>query len=611
MSELTTQKLLLAMTCVFGVVLVLISFGRQKNIGFERSTYRPNSSAAGNSMPVLPSEPAPRQARSTTNLDHRAWHSTPHSTQLNRQTKYAAGQPPVRASSKPHSAVVENYFDSSPLESSQPSRQVAKHPFAQRYAQQSQQRKQALTPKSQTWPAWPTQDSNPSADKGHVQQAVATIPVSNHISNVRPANFESPTPQPDASTSPQHNRSGALRLPANRKISAHPENQVSKAQTASKETASKPVAQPSENSPKSLQEQETKALPVDTAPVRIDKQVRKANWAEIDVAPTPDVRTARPPLQQISLPKQRATPQIEAKAHEQVRYGQSLARRKAFFAAREELIRTLLLIASSYRTEAGPHAYPERFAQALVALDEAGSLMNFTSDTNSAVLQRTLLSHQTRLLSPQDIQTVTPMKAIGIYSSFAQSQIEQAIGMSVAGSEALHALGKLESIVPETNLNQARTNQAKTLVFYRAAININPSNTICANDLGVLLYEMGRLQEAEYALKASLNSTQTQVTWNNLALVHRQLAANASTNDERNRQLSLANSAGQQAERHANAASNDSSSDGQWATATEFQNNAAFPNVVLQKATNRPASSTPQTGVSNSAKLKQKLKEWF
>ena len=122
---------------------------------------------------------------------------------------------------------------------------------------------------------------------------------------------------------------------------------------------------------------------------------------------------------------------------------------------------------------------------------------------------------------------------------------------------------------------------------------------------------MGRLQEAEYALKTSLNSAQTQLTWKNLALVHNQLAATASTNDERNRQLSLGNSAAQQAERFANATTNNQSSDGQWATATDFQNNAAFPNAVLQNASNRPASSTPQSGVSNSAKLKQKLKEWF
>ena len=345
--------------------------------------------------------------------------------------------------------------------------------------------------------------------------------------------------------------------------------------------------------------------------VRVDKQVRKVNWAEIAMAPAPEAKTVRRPLQQISLPLQHTTPQVEAKVREQVRYGQSLARRRAFFAAREELIRSLLLIASSHHTEAGTDAYPASLAQALVAMDETSDLMNFPGDTNSTQFQQTLRSHQTQLIAPQDIQTVTPMHAIGIYSSFAQAKIEQAIGMSAAGSEALHALGKLESMTTETNMSQARINQTKTLVFYRAAININPSNTTCANDLGVLLYKIGQLQESEYALKASLKSAPTQLTWNNLALVHNQLAATAISEEERNRQRGLAASAAQQAQQFANAVPNDQHSDADWATTSEFQNNAAFPNVVLQNTTNRPAAQPTQPGVSKSAKLKQKLKDWF
>ena len=587
------------MACVLGVTLVLISFGRHQNAGFERSSYRPNSISTGKPVETQPPAPSPRQALSAKD---QAWHSTPPPTQPNRQTKYSTRQLPERTSSKTSQTIVKNYFDSTPLETKKPShrspsQQIAQHPLAQRYAQNHPQHNPTTQTKNQNWP---TQKKNQFVNNGYVKQAVATIPASASVSNIRRTDFESQPPQPDLSTRQQHNHGGASRLSAAQAIVAAPQK------IASSPATTKPPVSPS----KALEEAET--VPAKSTPIQTDKQVRKANWAEIEMAPALDVKTAhRPLLQQLNLPQQRATPQVEAKAREQVRYGQSLARRQAFFASREELIRALLLIASSYRTESGAHAYPRSLTQALVALDEVSELMSFTSDTNSPQLQQTLLSHQTQLLAPQDIQTITPMKAIGIYSSFAQAQIEQAIGMSAAGSEALHALGRLESIVPETNLNHARAKQTKTLVFYRAAININPSNTICANDLGVFLYKMGRLQEAEHALKTSLKSAQTRLTWNNLSSVHNQLAATASTNDERNRQLSLANSAAQQAERFTNAALNDQPSDDQWTTATEFQNNAAFPNVVIQNAANRPASSTPQPGVSNSAKLKQKLKEWF
>ena len=353
---------------------------------------------------------------------------------------------------------------------------------------------------------------------------------------------------------------------------------------------------------------ESSNLDASSSVVRIDKRVRKANWAEIEMAPTVEPSIGFSPLQQPVLSPRRASPQVEARALEQIRYGQSLTRRRSFFAAREEFIRALLLIASSYNAESNSSAHPERLAQALIAIDEASDFATFSSGTNrSTLLQQKILSHKSRLLAPQEIATITPARAINVYSNFAQSQIEQAIGFSAAGSEALHALGKLESIAPD----QGRTSQTKTLVFFRAAININPSNTVCANDLGVLLYDMGHLQESETALKASLGSTQSQVGWNNLASVHRQRAASATSAEQRNYQLWLADSAAQQAQKFASDPEIDRLSSSQWATASEFQNNAAFPNVVVQNAPSRTAENTPSQAISKAAALKQKLKDWF
>lgn len=357
---------------------------------------------------------------------------------------------------------------------------------------------------------------------------------------------------------------------------------------------------------------ESSNLDASSSGVRIDKQVRKANWAEIEMAPTVEPSIGFSPLQQPVLSPRRASPQVEARALEQIRYGQSLTRRRAFYAAREEFIRALLLIASSYNAESNSSTHPERLAQALIAIDEAGDFATFSSGNNrSTLLQQKIFSHKSRLLAPQDIATITPARAINIYSNFAQSQIEQAIGFSAAGSEALHALGKLESIVPEANANQGGTSQIKTLVFYRAAININPSNTVCANDLGVLLYDMGRLQESESALKASLSSTPSQLGWNNLASIHRQRAASAASTDQRNYQLWLADAAAQQAQKFASNPGIDRLSSNQWATASEFQNNAAFPNVVVQNALSRTAENTSSQAASKAATLKQKLKDWF
>ena len=262
---------------------------------------------------------------------------------------------------------------------------------------------------------------------------------------------------------------------------------------------------------------------------------------------------------------------------------------------------------ASYNSESNSTAHPERLAQGLIAIDELEDFEN----VSGSLLQQRILAHKSQLITPQDLTTASPMQAMGVYSNFAQGQLQQAIGLSPAGSEALHALGKLESMIPG-----ADSNQIKKLILYRAAINIDPSNAVCANDLGVLLFNMGQLEEAEKALIAAVSLKQSELGWNNLAFVHRQRAASARSGEERDRQLSLAKLAAQQAAKFAIHSGNsqpvsDRSDSNQWATPNEFQDNAAFPNVVIQHADSGSPQNTSKSGVGRPATLKQKLKDWF
>ena len=581
MSNQSTQKLLVAMTCAFGVTLVLVGYGRQKSREFDRSMYKSNSIASGRSV-----ESTPLHEQATT---------------APGRTNFASAKPlPKPEPSLVKQGVVENYFDSSPLGSAVPSQRKTQHPIARQYAQSRQKIHEKHSPTVST-NVWATQPAN----FGNVQQAVASSPILGQEYE-RQVNVAPQAPQPDNWTAPKHTvRNGASHLSTQRGMQRRPVRQF----TAINDIA-KPIPQQHASGVRRADfEMETSNST--SSPIRIDKRVRKANWADIEISPTNALKPTYHPRQQAALPQRRTAPHVEAKAREQLRYGQSLARRRSFFAAREEFVRTLLLIANSYNTEVSSSAYTDRLTQALIALDEASDFLHFPHDSNSARLQQKILSHKSRLLTIEAIETITPVKAIGLYSNFAQSQLEQAIGASPVGSEALHALGKLESIAPETDISRSRNNQTKTLIFYQAAFNINPSNSNCANDLGVLLYNMGRLQESEHALKAALGTKQSQMSWNNLALVHHQLATTASTDDERIRQSSLAHSAAQQAKLLSNQPANDSPSGDQWATLAEFQNNAAFPNIATQNTADRPTERTPPQGVSRSAKLKQKMKEWF
>ena len=575
MSEPSNQKLLLAMTCAFGVVLVLIGFSRPKGRSLERRTYKSNSIAV-----ARPVEPVPSQAPTI----------IPHPKPTNFASSRLLAQP---ESSWAKDEVATNYFNSSPLASDLPSRAISQHPIARKYDQVRQQinRSQSQSARPNVIPNRPTKQFTNVTNFDNVAQTATT----NEAWPERQANHGSKLPRRDLSTA--HNTHG---LPTTHYAGLGNAEQVATTQPTNQQASS--VRQSN---------YEAKLSGTNSQSIRTDKQIRKANWAEIEISPTDVLKPTYQPRQQIILPPQRTTPQVEAKAREQLRYGQSLARRRAFFAAREEFVRTLLMIANSYNTDANGSAYTASLTQALVALDEASDFSNFPRNSNSTLLQQKILSHNSRLLSVEDIETVTPLKAIAVYNKFAQTQLEQAIGFSSIGSEALHALGKLESLAPQADSSRGRNNETKTLVFYQAAFNINPANSDCANDLGVLLYDMGRLQESMHALQAARRTTPSEAIWKNLALVHNQLAAIASTHEERVRQASLANSAIQQAKILSNKPASDLPNDDQWATLAEFQDNAAFPNIATQNAANPAAGRTPEQGVSKSAKLKQKLKEWF
>ena len=317
-----------------------------------------------------------------------------------------------------------------------------------------------------------------------------------------------------------------------------------------------------------------------------------------------------PSLQQPMMMRMQVSPQIERRAAEHLQYGESLYRRQSFFASREEFTLALLLIASSHDSSPNPQAYANRLAQGLTALDEAGDFAVLKRSGLRGPLEQKISAHKTRLITPQQIASITPTKALDLYYGFAQSQIEQAIGYSAGGSQALHALGKLELKATDADSRIDWTGQSRALVFFRAAMSVDPTNSVCSNDLGVLLYDLGRLQEAEEAFKLSLGSSQSLSGWENLAMVHRQMASSAS-GEERNRQIWLANLATKESNKFAYQRVNSSLAGDQWATSAEFENNAAFPNPVVQQNAGSQTANSQIRGVApKAASLLNTVKGW-
>ena len=128
------------------------------------------------------------------------------------------------------------------------------------------------------------------------------------------------------------------------------------------------------------------------------------------------------------------------------------------------------------------------------------------------------------------------MTALKCYFTFAQEQFAAAAGREVAGSMALHALGKLHAALAQKKGTPIVAPESKAMVFYQAALLVYPKNYMAANDLGVLLAQCGNYADARAMLEHSLSLCRQSTSWQNLAVVYRQLG-----------QTALAERAGQQA----------------------------------------------------------------
>lgn len=452
------------------------------------------------------------------------------------------------------------------------------------------------------------------AEAFQAKKTATTMTPKRRTAVVQQVNFQSEIPQPEPAEpdSPISNEMDfpVLEIPVPDHVAAE---HTAPAQTAPVHTAPAHTAPAHAAPAHAAPVHVASAIPVPrinapTQSPRIDKQVRKANWAEIEIDPRPASASVVGALSQPVLEKRQVNPKVEIRAREHIQYGESLARRRAFHAAKEEFILALVMIANSHNRADQSGSHQNRFFQALTALDELNDLVLLRSERDGeGLLELKIRSHKTQLIAPENIANTSPTQAIDLYCSFAQSQIEQAIGFSVAGSEALHALGKLESSVPEAGTNRVGIGQTRGLVLYRAAMGVNPGNAVCSNDLGVLLFEMGGLRAAQEAFRTSLGRSQSQLGWANLARVHQDLASSATTNEERERQNWLATLAVREAQ---NLSGNPGSTGAraQWATVGEFQNNAAIPEASWQPNSQSPVEKPAAT--SRVGALLQKVREW-
>jgi len=225
-----------------------------------------------------------------------------------------------------------------------------------------------------------------------------------------------------------------------------------------------------------------------------------------------------------SRPRSRHLELIAREADRHSRRAFELAGRKAYFSARAQFIMALRLLAQALDAEHQTQVHSQALATGLRTLKEAEDFIPGRSKLEADLdLPEIVRTHRTPVLQGVELGRLTPLDAMQCYHSFAQEQLGLAGGGEVASSMALYGLGKLHKALAEQGSSIVQAARPKAVVYYQAALLVCRHNYMASNDLGVMLAQAGRYEEARMALEHSLSVQRHSAGWHNLGVVYQQL----------------------------------------------------------------------------------------
>ena len=134
-------------------------------------------------------------------------------------------------------------------------------------------------------------------------------------------------------------------------------------------------------------------------------------------------------------------------------------------------------------------------------------------------------THTTEALKGRPLDTTSPDMAASHYRWYARYQLIAASKGHPWAADLLYAYGKTLEKDAELNPVRANTFKNQAVVCYQAAMQIAPSQSEVANQLGLALIHLDRMDDAYNALTISLQLKPTANAWNNLAEIFRQRGA--------------------------------------------------------------------------------------
>jgi len=227
------------------------------------------------------------------------------------------------------------------------------------------------------------------------------------------------------------------------------------------------------------------------------------------------------------LPDSTFDPAMRAVAEQSavhVRRGINLADRGAHFSARSEFIQALRMIAQALDAASDSDLHSSALSAGLKALEESDDFMPQGSRLEADLdIGQLITVHRTPILKDAVAERLSPMQARRNYYTYAQQQLATAAGAERAGSMALYGLAKVHTTLADSNRPRHAAGRFKAMALYQASVQVDSRNHMAANELGVLLAQVGQYEQALSLLSLSAQLAPSSTTWHNLAVVHTKL----------------------------------------------------------------------------------------
>lgn len=281
-----------------------------------------------------------------------------------------------------------------------------------------------------------------------------------------------------------------------------------------------PRVVPLQTSVKPAPDQVSEPRPASTDPALDDKLLAYRTQSRVSAVGLDDnelraVNKPSNPQPELSSAADRAARRVAA--------GSRLVERGATLSGRQEFVGALQVIAEALDQQRHTNAHARALSAGLTALEEARDFAT-ASPQQRLPLGDLILGHQTPVLQDVALDQLSNQDALQSYLNYAKQQLSTAGGDLLPGADALFALGKLHLLESQQPSNAApRLELERAIMLFHAALVIEPKHSLAANEAGVALARLGRLNEAKLALQHSASLTAHPSTWKNLASVHQSL----------------------------------------------------------------------------------------